>query len=307
MNNTSSEEALSRRKFVFGSLSALGMTSFLLNGSGAAASNSSASPQAHTVQHIIDIILKEIPGAPFEKTVDTLKAGRAGTIVTGIVTTMFATVEVIRKTIDLKANFIIAHEPTFYNHLDETTWLRQDKVFTFKQKLLDDHQIAVWRFHDYWHSHQPDGVRMGVLTDLGWKEYSDSNNPRMLVLPATTLKNIIRHVKTRLGIKNVRIVGDPAQLCKRILLMPGASGGRSQIQQLMVEEPDLIICGEVAEWETSEYIRDAIAMGAQRSLIVLGHAQSEEPGMEWLVQWLQPKVSGMKVTHIASQNPFTWI
>src|SRR5687768_18188792 len=39
---------------------------------------------------------------------------------------------------------------------------------------------------------------------------------------------------------------------------------------------------EVAEWETSEYIRDARAQGLQRSLVVLGHAQSEEPGMRWL-------------------------
>src|SRR5688572_8341714 len=125
MKNASNERSLSRRKFVSGSLSALGLTSMLLNESSVVASPRHQSSQGLTVQQVIDIILKEIPGAPFEKTVDTLKSGNANTAVTGIVTTMFATVEVIRKTIDLKANFIIAHEPTFYNHLDETAWLQQ--------------------------------------------------------------------------------------------------------------------------------------------------------------------------------------
>jgi hypothetical protein len=69
-----------------------------------------------TVQQVIDIILKEIPGAPFTKTVDTLKSGDGQQVVAGIVTTMFATVDVIRKTVSLGANFIIAHEPTYYNH-----------------------------------------------------------------------------------------------------------------------------------------------------------------------------------------------
>jgi putative NIF3 family GTP cyclohydrolase 1 type 2 len=68
----------------------------------------------------------------------------------------------------------------------------------------------------------------------------------------------------------------------------------------------LIIVGELAEWETAEYVRDSRAMGTKRSLIVLGHSQSEEPGMKWLVQWLQPKIKDIKVTHVPSNNPFTF-
>jgi hypothetical protein len=48
-------------------------------------------------------------------------------------------------------------------------------------------------------------------------------------------------------------------------------------------------------------------MGAQRSLVVLGHAVSEEPGMVWLVPWLQPKLPGIKVTHIPAENPFVFM
>src|SRR5688500_5173774 len=129
MENTTPRPFVSRREFVAGSISALGIASFLTIPEPTSATQNPTAANALTVQNIIDIILEKIPGAPFEKTVDTLKSGTPGLRVTGIVTTMFATAAVIRKAIELKANFIIAHEPTFYNHLDETAWLDQDKVY----------------------------------------------------------------------------------------------------------------------------------------------------------------------------------
>lgn len=47
-------------------------------------------------------------------------------------------------------------------------------------------------------------------------------------------------------------------------------------------------------------------MGLKTSLIVLGHAVSEEPGLEWLVKWLQPQIPAIQVTHIPSNDAFTW-
>jgi putative NIF3 family GTP cyclohydrolase 1 type 2 len=257
-----------------------------------------------TVQQVIDLILKEIPGAPFPQTVDTIKSGNSQQRVTGIVTTMFTTVDVIKQTASLGANFIIAHEPTFYGHLDETSWLENDPVYIYKKELLQKHDIVVWRFHDYWHTHKPDGVLMGVLTKLGWQQYYNPDNPRMIVHPGATLGAITDHAKKSLGIRQVRIIGDRKQMCKRIALLPGAAGGTAQIKLLQKEKPDVLLVGEVHEWETAEYVRDAQAMGSPMSLIVLGHSQSEEPGMEWLVPWLQPRVGELKVTHVTSHNPF---
>jgi putative NIF3 family GTP cyclohydrolase 1 type 2 len=259
-----------------------------------------------TVQEIIDIIFKTIPGAPFGTTVDTLKSGSGSTVVRGVVTTMFATIEVIRKTIEANANFIIAHEPTFYNHLDETNWLESSDVYKFKKDLLEKNKIAVWRFHDHWHTQHLDGVRQGVLETLGWEKLVDSTNNRIVNLQGETLSSILSQAKSKLGIKEVRYIGDEAQVCKKILLLPGAAGGRTQISEIIKAQPDLLICGEVAEWETAEYIRDSRLMGKSISLIVLGHSQSEEPGMKYLVDWLRPKIAPIKVTHIPSNNPFSF-
>ena len=139
------------------------------------AANRATPPKEFTVGEIMDAFINEVPGAPFPTTVDTLKAGNRSTKVTGIVTTMFATLEVIQKAIASSANFIIAHEPTFYNHADETNWLESDEVYRYKANLLKQHQVAVWRNHDYIHRHIPDGVISAVVAKLGWNDYYTAN------------------------------------------------------------------------------------------------------------------------------------
>jgi len=259
-----------------------------------------------TIREIMDIILKEIPGAPFQQTVDTLKSGTPDQKVTGIITTMFPTVNVIKKAINLNANFIIAHEPSFYNHTDDTNWVPGNSVLKQKLELLQKNNIAIWRFHDYWHRHRPDGVGYGVLKKAGWLKYYKAGES-LVVIPPATLKNITQHLKSSLGIDHVRVIGDLSQQCSRIGLIPGAAGGQMQVSFVEKEKPDVLIVGEVHEWETAEYIRDAQSLGSKTALIVLGHAVSEEPGMEYLVEWLQPKLGGLKVTNIPSNSPFTWV
>jgi putative NIF3 family GTP cyclohydrolase 1 type 2 len=253
-----------------------------------------------SIRQLIDSILADIPGTPFANTVDTVKTGDPDQPVKGIVTTMFPTDAVIEKAAALGANFIIAHEPTFYNHLDQTEWLADDQVYGFKKGLLTRHGMVVWRFHDAWHAHRPDGILMGVLTAMGWTKYYDADDPHIIRMPGETLGNIIELAKKQLGIEKLKMIGDLPQICKRIALLPGASGGMAQIGMLQKHNPDLLICGEINEWETSEYVRDARYQGLKISLVILGHSVSEEPGMEWLIPWLQPKVPGIQITHLRS-------
>jgi putative NIF3 family GTP cyclohydrolase 1 type 2 len=279
-----------------------------------------------TVRQVIAALLADIPGAPFPNTVDTIKAGSADQKVTGIVTTMFATNEVIARTIRLGANFIIAHEPTFYNHTDETKWLGDDAVLKAKQGVLMEHGIAVWRFHDGIHRHNPDGIRMGVMQALGWEKLYNPGEPPLVVVPPASLGDILALLKKNLGIEQLKYIGDVGQTCSKLVLLPGAPGGQSQIGAIQKYDPDLLIVGELNEWETSEYVRDARYLvqpsGAKVgnkedrgeagptkfgiALVVLGHSVSEEPGMEWLVAVLQQKAPGIPVTHVVSGDAFSW-
>src|SRR5258708_34562767 len=96
MDNFKTEKqnhGFNRRKFIEAGLKTAGATALLT----IPAINAFAAKKEYTVQDIIDLILKDISGAPFKQTVDTLKSGSNDSKVTGIVTTMFATVEVIKK------------------------------------------------------------------------------------------------------------------------------------------------------------------------------------------------------------------
>lgn len=294
------EAPLDRRTFLLHSLKSAGV--FTL-----APLDEGRSPEKSlTVQEIIHLILKEGELAVQKVTVDTLKSGKPDQAVTGIVTTMFPTVSVIEEAVKRNANFIIAHEPTLYNHLDNPEWVANNAVVKQKQQLLEKHKIAVWRFHDYCHSLSPDAISYGVAKKLNWLPYFKTGQ-NMLTLPAQSLRQLVQHLKTSLGIERVRVIGDPEQSCRRIALLPGAWGGQRHVAIAEAEKPDVLIVGEVSEWETAEYIRDARAFGSNIALIVLGHAQSEEPGMEWFVDWLQPKLPDLKVSHIPSGNPFAWL
>ncbi|NCD68726.1 Nif3-like dinuclear metal center hexameric protein [Mucilaginibacter agri] len=261
-----------------------------------------------TVGQIMDLFIGEVPGAPFEGTVDTLKSGSRDIVVTGIVTTMFATIDVIRKAIALNANFIIAHEPTFYNHRDETNWLEADDVYHYKVDLLKQHNIAVWRNHDYIHSLKTDGVKKALSEQLGWQKFADIDERDIYNLaPALTLKALIAHAKARLNIAEVRYIGNPEQVCKKVLLFPGAAGGTRQITAIIKTKPDVMMCGEISEWETAEYVRDARAKGKSLCLIVLGHSASEEPGAEFMLKWIKDKYPAITVTHIPSGSALSFM
>ena len=84
----------------------------------------------------------------------------------------------------------------------------------------------------------------------------------------------------------------------------GAAGSGMHFQALQSPDIELLIVGESNEWETVPYIQDAIEMGRNKALIVLGHADSEEIGMEYCAKWLKGFYPEMKVKFIEAKNPY---
>lgn len=108
----------SRRQFLIksGSLIGAGLIASPLNSFGL------EDEKNWTVGEIIDTFISQVPNAPFERTVDTIKIGSRDTVVTGVVTTMFTTMDIIHQAIAKKANLIIPHEPTFFSGQDDTDY-----------------------------------------------------------------------------------------------------------------------------------------------------------------------------------------
>jgi putative NIF3 family GTP cyclohydrolase 1 type 2 len=260
-----------------------------------------------TIGDVIEIILREMPGPPPADTVDTFVSGDPSQPVTGIVSTFLATYAVIQRSVELGANLIISHEGIFFSHRGGVDWLAGDPVYEAKRRLLEEHGMAVWRFHDNWHRYRPDGILTGVLRQLGWEAYADPQQPTLCTLPLTTVGAVAAHIKERLGIDTVRLVGDPAMPCQRVGLRPGAVENRLHMRGLREAALDLLAVGELNEWETSEYVRDAVQIGLPKALLVLGHAQSEEPGMAYLVEWLQERLPGVSITHVPAGGLFRYL
>jgi len=259
-----------------------------------------------SIQNVIDTILAQIPEPLTEDTVDTLKAGDPSQSVSGIVTTFLASQAVLERAVKLGANLVITHEPTFYNHLDETDWLEDDPVFRQKRAFIEQNNLVVWRFHDNLHRHQPDPTTAGISQALGWQDYFEEGQD-IYKITAISLSALAQLIKNRLGIKALRMIGDPEMLCQSAGILVGAWGGRNHINFWRQTGVDVLIVGEIDEWETSEYTRDAVIQGRNRGLIITGHANSEEPGMAWLEDWLSPLFPQIPVHHVPVGDPFLFV
>ena len=206
--------------------------------------------------------------APPADTVDTLKGGDPATPVTGIVTTFLDTMDVLREAVRLGDNLVISHEPTFYNHVDDTKPFTDDPVYKEKIAYIEQHHLVVYRLHDEIHQDpHGDHILMGVYEALGWSQYPQGKSgmaQHMVTIPATTLGELAQTLqKGKLQAQTMRVEGDPAQAVTHVAVFPGASGLEKHVRALNSPGVEVLIAGEVSEWETVEYVRDAVAQGRE--------------------------------------------
>lgn len=261
-----------------------------------------------TIEDVLDQLIR--PVGTLKNTVDTLKFGNLTTEVKGIATAFMPTYDVIKQAISMGASLLIVHEGVFYSHHDHTDFLESNPVYDEKRRLIEESGIAIFRIHDYIHRYQPDGIMVGLLEALAWHNYVEQHQQTasILSIPAMTVKDISEYIKDKLGIDFVRVVGDLSAECKRIGLLAGYRGsGSLAIPLLENQNLDLVIYGEGPEWETPEYIRDAVYQENQKALIVLGHAESEESGMKWLAKRMKTIFPNLPVWFIQEKPVFQLI
>ncbi len=149
-----------------------------------------------TARQVIERIQKNV-GVPWRsETVDTFKIGNPDTVVKGIATSFSATLDVCQRAHAAGKNLIIAHEPTFYNHTDDTTNL-SGEIYEAKRNFIEKNGLVVWRFHDHWHARKPDGILAGMTEALGWGKYQSSEQPRRFSLPGATLEALAKSMQDR--------------------------------------------------------------------------------------------------------------
>ena len=81
-----------------------------------------------TARQVVERIKENVHCAWSEKTVDTFKSGDPDAPATGVAMTFLATLDVLQQAVASGKNLVITHEPTFYNHVDDTKRFESDEV-----------------------------------------------------------------------------------------------------------------------------------------------------------------------------------
>ncbi|MBK7132299.1 MAG: Nif3-like dinuclear metal center hexameric protein [Bacteroidales bacterium] len=254
---------------------------------------------------IIETIISKTGSQKIPGTVDVIKEGNPETPVTGIVTTMFATMDVLKKAVEKKCNLIIVHEPLYYNHTDQTTQFQNDPVYLEKSRYIKENNLVIWRFHDYIHSIKPDGIMSGMVKKLQWEKYVVNGNLSQYLLPETTLEELLKYLKQIFPSNAFYVIGNRDMKLSRVRFAAGAPGSSTHMRLLREEDVDVVLAGESPQWETYEYTRDAVSQGRNKAIIFLGHISSEEAGMDFCASWVKTFIKDVPVVFVES-GPAYW-
>lgn len=307
-------QPLSRRKFV--ALTATGIAAASL------AVMAKPTGGAVTAQEVFDRIKKNIGADWNPRTVDGFKAGDPDTQVIGIATTSLATINVLDRAMKSGANLIITSEPTFFSRADSPTPpVRRsfrpgaaqteppepppppDPVFTGKDEFIKKNKLVVIRLSDHWRLRKPDPFAQGLADALGWAKFANADDAGHVSIPEATLGALVTHVKKSLNARGgMRIVGDPGLKIRKVAFLAGSTPIQASLAAL--PDVDVVVAGEVREWETPEYVRDKVAMGGKKALILVGRVVSEDPGMKVCAQWLRTIAPEAASTWVSAGDPY---
>ena len=246
-------------------------------------------------------------GAPVRATtVDGFLAGDSRTPVTGIVTTMMATMDVLHRAVARHANLIVTHEPAFWDHHNlaiDSLVAEHDEVYARKLTYIEENGLVIWHLHDAMHDMRPDLVDQGTLKQLGWPipdEY-----PAITEIQSIRLADLVSYAAKNLGASAARYIGQPDAHISHVGLALGFRGSDNVRHLLQDPRVDAVLIGEAHEWEVGAYAADAVTLGLHKALIVLGHIPSEQYGMAELTTIIEQKLPDVPVTFVPCRDPYS--
>lgn len=269
---------------------------------GAAASTESAqAQQAPSAAEIVDRIKSKLAAegvAWRPSNFDMFHLGDPKINVTGIAVSFQATFDVLKRAAAARKNFVVSHECTFWDGFDPIVVMQNDPVCKAKIRFAEEHNMAVWRIHDHWHRRRPDPIFAALARKLGWETVE--GRPRRYVIPEASLEEVAAQVQSRLETKNVVVVGDRNLRVKAI-------GDCIHVLPTVLpalRSCDVALVGETGQYDTFEYVRDAVSLGQKKGLIMISHERLEEWGMRDFADWLKPAVPDVPTEWIPAGDLF---
>lgn len=231
---------------------------------------------------------------------DTFKIGMPDMTVTGIATSFGGNLRVLQLAREAGMNMVIVHEPTFYSDGDRIDLVKDDPLYHLKLDWANENHMVVWRIHDNWHAHKPDGIQLGWNDDLNWVQYEVNRNARLWDLPPTTLTGLAKSLARTLPSQSLRIIGDPNTRVVRLTY-----GGHGLTQNMTaIQQADCIIVSEAREYDSFEYVRDYVYTYPQKGAIFISHEAGEDMGMDEFARFLKPLVPEVPIRWIPTTDEF---
>jgi putative NIF3 family GTP cyclohydrolase 1 type 2 len=326
-----------------------------------------------TAQEIVDRIKKNVGVDWNSDDVDTFKAGHPSTIVTGVVTTSIATLDVLQKAVQAGANLVITAAPTFYTKADLSITVGRgfaggatgrgqgapnrggglgaapapspaavrgpgtgasapmppapvlpqsvvppaqspavvtpstpapiDPVYAGKNAFIEKHKLVVFRLAQHWNQRRPDPRAQGLAAAMGWTKYRTGEDSLRYEVPAILLEALASQLKKTLGVRGgIRAIGDRTMAVRKIGLLPGFTTIQASIATL--PNVDVIITGEVQEWESAAYAQDVAFAGMKKGFISIGRVVNEAPGMQVCADWLKTIAPEVPVRFVSAGDPY---
>ena len=224
---------------------------------------------------------------------DGLKVGNPDTEVAGIAVTWMGIRSIILEAATRELNLVISHEPVFFSPDDDFKSFERDYAFVEKMQEILNNRLQVYRLHDFW----LDCPRHGILDSLAEASgIAQLENLAMGIgngsIETTTLAAFAGEMKNSLGISEIRMSGDPHAEISNVGLVCGGPADFSQFQECIRAGVDCVVAGEAVEG-VLRYAQDS-----ELSVILIGHRQSEEPGLASLTKLLHAEFENLPVEHL---------
>jgi putative NIF3 family GTP cyclohydrolase 1 type 2 len=143
----------------------------------------------------------------------------------------------------------------------------------------------------------------GLAGALGWSAHRVKNDDEVYEIPKAAAEATVALIRGKLNLRaGLRAVGDRKATIRRVLLFPGSMTPATMWQRY--SEVDLIVAGEVREWENTHYAADMFAAGEKRVLVTTGRVASEEPGMRTCAEWIKTVVKEVPAKWIGVGDPY---
>lgn len=242
---------------------------------------------------------------PFEEgkqSRDIVIAGDVEQECTGVLITICATYEIVKKAKEMNANLIITHESIFYGSRIDQEILDSSEVYNEKKKFIDDKKLVIYRDHDRMHGNglpfhptrvNPDYIFYGICKELGWDEYvvGDKLKPLWYKIPTMKATDLADLLIEKFHLRGLRTVGNMNAEVSTVWFCEHINGNQMDGKKIAdAANADAIIPFEIVDYTLSQYVNDAAEMGLNKVILEMGHFNCEELGMKYMETWMRTVV-----------------